>query len=239
MRRFRRIMIASALAAAAALPAVAQAEPVALPAQVDPLRLYGHEIRFDILRNDEKVGQHVVQFRHVADGLQVESRSEVAVKLLFIPAYDFRYQSLEHWRDGSLNALYAATNDNGEFSRVEARREGDALSVRGAQGDWQAPPQTLPTTHWNMAQVIAPKLINTLTGNVNQVTVTDAGMETVTLGDGPREARRFVYSGDLAVEAWYDAAGRWVKLRFPAKDGSTIEYVCRTCGVPTELSERE
>jgi hypothetical protein len=241
IRLIRGITTALALLAAgtAALPSLAHAEPIALPGQIDPLRIYGEEIRFDVLRDGEKVGQHVVRFRRVADVLQVESRSEIEVELLFLRAYDFRYQSLEHWRDGSLSALYAATNDNGDFSRVEARRDGDMLSVRGTQREWQAEPRILPTTHWNMAQLAAPQLLNTLTGNPNRVTVTDAGVETVTLGDGPRDARRFVYSGDLAVEAWYDAAGRWVKLRFPAEDGSTIEYVCRACGGPTELSARE
>lgn len=239
-RTVRRIVTTlAAVAATAAYLGLGQVQAASLPDQVDPLRLYGPELRFDVLRDGEKVGHHVVAFRGTADGVQVESRSDIEVKLLFLSAYSFRYQSIEHWRDGKLTSLYAATNDDGEVSRVDVRREGAALKVRTATGEWQATPQTWPTTHWNMAQTTAPALLNTLTGNLNQVMVKDAGLETINLGDGPREARRFVYSGDLAVESWYDAAGRWVKLRFPAEDGSTIEYICQSCGGPLDMPAAE
>lgn len=236
----KRIVAALAVVAAiAGLPGMGEVQATSLPAQIDPLRLYGPELRFDVLRNGERVGRHVVAFRGTADGIQVESRSDIEVKLLFLTAYRFRYQSIEHWRGGTLTSLNAATNDDGELSRVEARREGAALKVRTGTGEWQATPQTWPTTHWNVAQTTAPALLNTLTGNLNRVQVKDAGLETVVLSDGPREARRFVYSGDLAVESWYDAAGRWVKLRFPAEDGSTIEYICQSCGGPLDMPAAE
>jgi hypothetical protein len=192
-----------------------------------------------VLRNSEKVGHHVVEFRATVDGLQVESRSDVEVKLLFLTAYSFRYQSIEHWRGGKLISLNAATNDDGELRRVEARREGATLEVRTGTGEWQATPQLWPTTHWNMAQTAAPALLNTLTGKLNRVSVTDAGLETIPLGSGQGEARRFVYSGDLEVEAWYDGAGRWVKLRFSAEDGSIIEYICQSCGGSKDMPTAE
>lgn len=234
--RRRVIAVFAALSAAVALAGPSRAETAALPAPADPLRLYGNEIRFDVLRNGDKVGYHLVQFHHTADGLRVESRAEIAVKLWFVSAYSFRYQSIEQWRGGILSSFHSSTNDNGEFTRVEARRLGGKLEVRTGDSGWQAVDVVPPTTHWNMAQIKAPAVLNTLTGNLNRVAVADAGLETVTLADGPRQARRFVYSGDLTVEAWYDAAGRWVKLRFPAEDGSTIEYVCRRCDGPMEVT---
>jgi len=239
-RTVRRFLTALAVIAAAfGVPGIGQVLATSLPDRIDPLRLYGPELRFDVLRNGKKVGHHVVAFRATADGLQVESRSDIEVKLLFLTAYSFRYQSIEHWRSGTLTSLSAATNDDGQLRRVEARRDGAALKVRTGTAEWQATPQLWPTTHWNMAQTTAPALLNTLTGNLNRVDVQDAGLETLILGDGPREARRFVYSGDLAVESWYDAAGRWVKLRFPAEDGSTIEYICQSCGGPKDMPSAE
>ena len=77
-----------------------------------------------------------------------------------------------------------------------------------------------------MAQTRVPAVLNTLTGKLNEVRVSDAGLETVTLADGPRQARRFVYSGDLSVESWYDLDGTLGQAALPAKDGSTIEYLC-------------
>lgn len=241
MRRIRftrRAMTAAAIAFCLASPTGIRAEQLAAAAH-DPLQLYGSEIRFDVLREGEKVGKHIVQFAPRTDGLQVTSRSEIEVTLLFLTAYRFRYQSIEHWQGGSLVRLHAATNDNGDFTNIDAKRDGDWLKVKTNGEAWQGAPQLIPTTHWNLAQTTAPALLNTLTGKLNQVQVTDAGLETVTLADGVRQARRFVYSGDLSVESWYDLAGRWVKLRFPAEDGSTIEYLCSSCGSPTEMTEAE
>ena len=85
------------LAAAVASTGPSRAETAALPAPTDALRLYGNEIRFDVLRDGEKVGYHLVQFHHTADGLRVESRAEIAVKLWFVSAYSFRYPT---YREG-------------------------------------------------------------------------------------------------------------------------------------------
>lgn len=240
----RRIMTVFAMAAmpllsATAAPTDLRADAPMPAATIDPLELYGDEIRFDVLRNGEKVGHHVVQFAEKNDGIQVTSRSEIDVTLLFLTAYRFRYQSIEHWRDGSLMALHAATNDDGAFTSIDAKREGAWLKVKANDNVWQGAPQIMPTTHWNMAQTRAPALLNTLTGKLNQVTVTDAGLGTVALPSGNRQARHFIYSGDLTVESWYDLSGRWVKLRFPAEDGSTIEYLCSSCHGATAMTEAE
>jgi hypothetical protein len=46
-------------------------------------------------------------------------------------------------------------------------------------------------------------------------------------GNGPVTATRYRYSGELETEAWYDDAGRRVKLRFKGRDGTPIAYKCR------------
>jgi hypothetical protein len=210
-----------------------------IPASVDPFELYGDEMQFDVLRDGDPIGSYLVFFRKQGDALQVETRASIQVEVLFASAYRLRYQSLETWRDGALASLTASTNDDGEFSHMEAVRDGASLDVSGMEGKWDAPSTMLPTSHWNMAQIAADTLINTVSGTPNHISVVEAGIETVPMGDATQPARRFIYSGDLDMEAWYDDQGRWVKLRFAAEDGSTIEYICRRCSAPTRLTEAE
>jgi hypothetical protein len=231
------MMGVAVLAAAGAFPAMA--DPVSIPDQIDPLDLYGNEVLFDVMRDGEPIGNYLVRFKKDGGELQVETRASIEVEVLFAPAYRLRYQSFETWRDGWLTKLTASTNDDGEFSHVEAKRQGQSLEVIGTDGAWDAASTALPTTHWNMAQIATPTLINTVHGDPNHVVVTEAEIENVPFGDEQRPARRFVYSGDLEMEAWYDDAGRWVKLRFAAKDGSTIEYLCRQCSGPTRVTKAE
>ena len=43
------------------------------------------------------------------------------------------------------------------------------------------------------------------------------------------DATLYRYTGDLDTEVWYDDEGRWVRMRFKAKDGSVITYQCEVC----------
>jgi hypothetical protein len=217
--------------AAAATPAGRPGGCAVSPA-ADPLSLYGEQIRFEVRRDGALVGSHTVSFARDGDRLATSTRFEVAVDVLFITAYRYLYASEATWTGACLEALTATTDDNGRESVVRVSRSGQRLAVSGPGGAASAPPATLPTEHWAYAVVGDELVINTITGRVNRVDISPAVSETIKLADGRAiSARRYVYSGELDNEVWYDAAGRWVKMRFPAKDGSSIEYVCVKCGI--------
>lgn len=205
----------------------------------DPFTLYGSEIRFDVERDGDVVGQHVVTFTRTDDGFRVDSRADVDVQLLFIPAYTLRYQAQEVWDDGELQSLDASTIEDGDQRHVQATRDADGLRVESStEGTYEAPP-ILPISHWNAALLRGGPMLNMMNGEVSDIAVVDAGVDTVATRSGSLRARRYVYSGDLNGEIWYDSEGRWVKLRFEANDGSVIDYVCRRCRAPANLTTAE
>ena len=95
---------------------------IAATGDTDPLALYGDEIVFDVLRKGENVGTHTVRFDRKGRALFVESRFELAIKILFIPVYSFSYLSTARWRDDTIefldvdeiNCIYADYRD-GKF----------------------------------------------------------------------------------------------------------------------------
>ncbi|SOD90289.1 DUF6134 family protein [Caenispirillum bisanense] len=222
-----RTLAASLLLLSAALPpgAAAAAE------NPDPLALYGPRMQFDVVRDGAVIGRHDVTFTTEGDALVAEARSEMTVTLLGIPVYRFTYASRDVWRDGRLTGLTATTDDDGDRAQVIATRAGDTLLVDGPQGRLELPGAVFPTNHWNAAARGTGQVLNTITGGLNAVTMTDAGREVVQTRQGPVEATLWTYRGELTADVWYDDAGRWVGLRFPARDGSTITYVCRVCGL--------
>jgi hypothetical protein len=178
-----------------------------------------------------------VSFARDGERLETSTRFEVAVEVLFITAYRYVYASEATWTGACLEALTATTDDNGKESAVRVSRSGQGLLVSGPQGTAGAGLATLPTEHWAYAVVGDDAVINTITGRVNRVDISPAVSETVKLADGRAvTARRYVYTGELDNEVWYDPEGRWVKMRFPANDGSSIEYVCVTCGIDRAAS---
>ncbi|MQX34911.1 hypothetical protein GHC57_00110 [Roseospira navarrensis] len=152
------------------------------------------------------------------------------IGFLGMTLYTYDYDSTGRWRDGVPVAVDARVNEDGDIRRVEARWSGDTLSVDGSKGAWTAESPVLPTNHWNAAVLTRTEVLNTITGGRNSVTITPGPMERVETGAGPREARRFDYTGELEVQVWYDARGRWVRLAFEGKDGTPVTYVCTECG---------
>ncbi len=206
----------------------------ACPAAAAPIdrivALYGPEYTLDIRREGSVIGQHVIAFNQHDGRWQVDIASEVAIKLAFITVFRFTYRSDETWTDGRLTTLLADTDDDGERTRVAGVAQGDALKISGSGGDWIAPRGSFATSHWQRPATGPGIVINTLTGKRNDVVVTDQGEETVQTGVGPIRARRLNYAGELELDSWYEADGRWLGMRFKGRDGSFIEYICTRCG---------
>jgi hypothetical protein len=204
----------------------------------DPIQLYGNEIRFDVERDGDVVGQHVVTFTRTDQGVKVDARADIDISVLFIPAYRFKFQSHELWRDGALLSMDASTNDDGDYVVVKALRDDTGLRVKSTAGEYEAP-TLLPMSHWNAALLKGGVILNTMTGELIDIKVQDVGFDTVTTRNGSLRARHYIYSGDLTGDIWYDSDGRWVRLRFEAHDGSTIDYVCRRCRTAPVITEAD
>ncbi len=185
---------------------------------------------FSVLRDGETIGTHRVTFGRDGDNLVVDSRFEAQVKIVFITAFEYLYQSRSVWRDGCMVELRASTDDNGDRSRVTARLADGRLMIDGPSGATQGASGLFPTDHWHSGVLGSNQVLNTITGRVSSVDIIDQGEERVMVSGRSVPARHYVYSGDLQNEVWYDAEGRWVKMRFQADDGSKIEYVCQKCG---------
>lgn len=245
MRRASRLSLvmaalAGAMAAAAAsatAPAVASSQSAGafakdqLAAHADALEaLYPNGIVFDVVRDGDTIGQHRKVFRRDGDTLTVDSRMDLAITFLGLTVFTYDYRSTGTWRDGRLIALDARTDEDGDVRRVRARWTGDQFVVEGSKGRLTAPEPVMPTNHWNPAAVTSDMVLNTITGGLNRVEVRAGAIERVPTGTGPREARRFDYTGELDASVWYDERGRWVKLRFLGRDGTPVTYRCVECG---------
>jgi hypothetical protein len=204
----------------------------------DPFRLYGNEIVFDVERDGDVVGRYTIDFTRTDHGVLAEAKVDVDISLLFVPVYQLRYHARELWSAGELQSIEAFTNDDGDLVHVQATRDPEGLQVRTNDDSFETP-AVLPISHWNAALLEGGPLLNGMTGEVDEVQVFDQGLDTVSTRNGSLRARHYLYSGDLNGEIWYDEDGRWVKLRFRAKDGSMIDYICRQCQAPTTITEVE
>ena len=91
---------------------------------------YGKRIEFDVLRDGKPIGEHVTTFARTANGLEVHSRTELSISVLFIPVYRFEYDSQSLWCGEILSRLSARTKDRGENTLTEVETAAGGLVVR-------------------------------------------------------------------------------------------------------------
>jgi hypothetical protein len=182
-------------------------------------------IAFRVMRDDVDIGSHELVFRRDGERLDVDIAIDLKVTFLGVALYRYSHRARETWQNGRLIALESATDDNGTPYKIVGRgnEAGFAVSVGGKESVF--PADALPSSHWNPAWLDGKPLINTQKGEKIDFTVADRGEETVATASGSLPARRFAIAGDLRKDIWFDAAGRWVKTRFDAPDGSSIFYV--------------
>ena len=189
----------------------------------------GDEILFDVRRNGKRVGFHRVRFDRATDGLIVNSLFQIEISFLGLTVYRYRYDSRAVWKGGDLEFIRATVDDDGATSEVQGRRVADRFLIQAGDDAYDTAAPVFPTNHWNPGVLGQGRVLNTLTGRINDVRIEAQGQEPVATEQGEVFATRYAYTGDLETEVWYDVDGRWVKMRFKGRDGSTLEYECRRC----------
>lgn len=220
--RFLRSLSARLALCAAGACLVLPAAPPAFSAQPG-----NGQLTFTVLRDGAEVGSHDMRFRQNADGLQIDIATNVVVKIAFVPVYRFEHEGHEVWQNGRLTRLWSKTNDDGTRHALNVSAAGTELAVLADGKPAVSRPLSIPASLWHEGILRQPVILNTLDGSAMTITVSDLGPETVVAGNRPVRARHFALAGDLQRELWYDDHDVLVKVRFKAKDGSTIEYVLR------------
>lgn len=224
MKQIHRL---AASLAAACVVAIASAAPAGAEPNFSWSPDAGDELVFDVYRNGDRFGSHVVRFSSVGDQLTVDTDIELKVKIGPFTAFHYVHDAQEIWNDGELQSIDARTKSDGEWAQVSVRAEGDSLRTKGPEFSGLHPDSLIPSTHWNIAEMRQNVMLSTETGAALPMEVEDLGLETVTVGNRQIKARHYRVTSDLVASFWYDDSGRWVKCAFKAR-GSDVEYVLRS-----------
>jgi hypothetical protein len=208
----RRLVLGAALSGIAAAPV-----PPGVPRD--------DRISFRVVRKGSDIGFHTLTFAPQPGGLDIHIAVRIAVSFGPITLYRYELDGLEQWRDGQVMRLSAKTNDDGTRDQMLAQRDRQGLWVSGNKvARYLAPPDALPATHWNEAELRAP-WINPQDGRLLHPTVTPLGAAPVETGAGrDTTEQRYDIAGDVHMQIWYSLAHRWAGLTFTAHDGSAVRY---------------
>ena len=178
-------------------------------------KAYGSQQTYTITRNGKKIGTHTIEFQAKNDELTVTIDSSLSVRILRIPVYRLSYTSTEYWRNNQLVAVTATTTENGKANTV---------SLNNTDIDQSDMPTPYASNHWNPGVLSGNRVFNTLTGDIDKVSVVALGLEQVKTGSESVSANHYQYKEDIHVDVWYDETGLWFMMKFKADDDSVITY---------------
>jgi len=184
---------------------------------------------FDIAHEGDVVGHHRVTFRQDGDKLIVHSELKIEVEVLFLTVYRYQQTRDEVWRNGKLVALTSTADDDGTPRDIQGAAGLDGrIKVTSGKDSWTLPADSVPASYWNMSMVTAKgPLVDSLSGQVLVQRVVKLGQEIVKAGGRDIVATHYRLEAKRARDVWYDASGRWVKMRTFGRDGSVAEWVLK------------
>lgn len=199
-----------------ALPAVGRAQP--LP--VDRV--------FAIHREGGEIGRHEVRFRPTADGFNVTTDIDIAVKVAFITAFRFSQHAEDQWVAGQLVDSHVRTDDNGTKSVTDIEARGSALSVEGGieNRTLRVPLGTMTDiAFWNLDIVRQRELVDIQLAALTDVAARHAGTDMIEVGGQRIAAERYTVDSRSGRngDVWFDAAGNWVKGQLVTR-GESLDY---------------
>jgi uncharacterized protein DUF6134 len=182
-------------------------------------------LAFRLMRLGMPIGTHTLTFHDQGDGLEVDIAVDVVVKVGPFPFVRYTHHSREAWQADRLVGVSSRTDRNGTKLQMAAAWTDAGLRVEGSgTRPYVAPRNASATTYWHKATLFGP-LIGTQDGGLVHPAVSQHQPETIRLASGEAiAARRYVLSGDLDFELWYDSSDAWVGMRFKADDGSMVSY---------------
>jgi hypothetical protein len=182
--------------------------------------------QFRVLLDDREIGFHRFEVADTSEGRKLETEASFDVRILFINAFRYRHRNVELWNGGCLTRVDAVTDRNGERLEVVGERRDPGFAVVTNSGETTLDGCIASFAYWNPAILEASRLLNTQTGEYEDVSISYAGDDRVRVGTAEIPAERYrlgTKGGDITL--WYAKSDRrWLKLEAPARGGRKLRY---------------
>ena len=218
------------LTAGALILGVSLSTPVLANSADDALLTAGEQQlwRFKVSLDKRKIGYHDFLVTHQGQQRTVEISADFDVKILFVNAYSYDHENLEIWKNGCLQHIESATDDNGDLLKVFGETVTDGFTVATNADS----PRTIGSScvrsfaYWNPDFLDSSQLLNSQTGEIVDVTILGMGEDTLLVNDQPVPSLRYeIEMEEGPITLWYTRDSKqWLALEAAAAGGRTLRY---------------
>jgi len=179
---------------------------------------------FRVLLDGREVGRHQFTLEGAGPERRLRSEAQFEARVLFISFYSYLHEAVEGWQGDCLQSLESRTETNGKRQAVSAATRDGRLTVMRPKGRDEHDGCVMSFAYWNPEILKARQLLNSQTGELVPVTITEQGQETITVRGRPLAATRHRISADqVQIDLWY-ADQQWIALEALAPGGRRLRY---------------
>jgi hypothetical protein len=189
---------------------------------------YQADWRFEVLLNDKPIGFHSFSLTGQGERQTLTTEAQFDVKFLFINAFRYRHDNTETWGNGCLDSINATTDSNGDFLSVRGQRFENSFRLEAGPAEPLRGECIRTFAYWNPDILDSSRLLNSQTGELEEVTFNRESLDIVIINGKSVEAIRYrLLAESGAITLWYsnDESRRWLALEAPAKGGRTLRYI--------------
>jgi hypothetical protein len=185
-------------------------------------------LQFDIVREARSSGTIRSRSDRTATNSSFTATSKSRSSCSSLPSIATSRPREEVWRNGKLIALASRADDDGTLYDIKGTAGPKGIIITSGKLSWVLPPDSVPASYWNKSMVMGKgPLVDAQSGRVMNVKPVRIGEEKVVAGGKQTVATHYRIVAETPRDIWYDASGRWVKLRTAGEDGSIIEWVLK------------
>jgi hypothetical protein len=182
--------------------------------------------KFRVMLDDRPIGYHKVDVNKVQNRKNVHTQANFDVRILFIPVYSYDHETQERWVDNCLVDINSTTDDNGEDYYINSKQSEQKLTLETQDGMTSLEGCVRTFAYWDVNLLSSDRLLNTQTGEYENVEITDIGTGVLSFDGNEVEARQFrLVAEDMAIDLWYTKDMHWLALESVTESGAVLRYL--------------
>jgi len=179
---------------------------------------------FRVLLDGREVGRHQFTLEGAGPERRLRSEAQFEARVLFINFYSYLHEAVEGWQGDCLQSLESRTETNGKRQAVSATTRDGRLTVVRPKGRDLHDGCVMSFAYWNPEILKERQLLNSQTGELVPVTITEQGQETITVrGQQLAATRHRISAEQVQIDLWY-ADQQWIALEALAPGGRRLRY---------------
>ncbi len=185
--------------------------------------------KFRVMLDDTPIGYHRVKIIREQNMKSVHTQANFDVRILFIPVYSYEHETRERWVDNCLVDISSTTDDNGEDYFINGIQHRQQLTVETRDGTTSLEGCVRTFAYWDVDLLKSDRLLNTQTGEYEEVEVTDMGTGVLSVEEQEIEARHFrLVCENMTIDLWYTQDMHWLALESVTESGAVLRYLPET-----------